>query len=86
MAEHTQYRFEAASGVCIGPPLSPRELDVLSSLARGDSNRAIAARLGIGVRTVKMHLTQLYNKLGVDSRAEAVAVARERGWVLNTSF
>lgn len=81
MAAHTRVRFDFDPGAPAGPPLSPRELDVLESLARGESNRAIAVRLGIGERTVKTHLTQLYNKLGVDSRAEAVEIARQRGWL-----
>lgn len=81
MAAHTRVRFDFDPGAPTGPSLSPRELDVLESLARGDSNRAIAVRLGIGERTVKMHLTQLYNKLGVNSRAEAVEIARQRGWL-----
>ncbi len=62
-----------------GPALSPREREVLDCLARGASNKDIAACLGIGARTVKAHLTGLYNKLGVNSRDEALSIARERG-------
>jgi DNA-binding NarL/FixJ family response regulator len=81
MAAHTRVRIDCDPGAPAGPPLSPRERDVLESLARGESNHAIAVRLGIGERTVKTHLTQLYNKLGVNSRAEAVDIARQRGWL-----
>ncbi len=62
-----------------GLSLSPREREVLDCLARGASGRDIAACLGIGPRTVKAHLTGLYNKLGVNTRQEALCVARERG-------
>lgn len=59
--------------------LTERELEVLEGAALGERNREIAARLGITERTVKAHLTSVYNKLGVDSRASAVAVAMQRG-------
>ena len=47
------------------------------ALVRGAS--ALAHRLGISSRTVKAHLTSVYNKLGVDSRAAAIAVAAQKG-------
>lgn len=58
-----------------GEGLSERELQVLRAVARGERNKEIAAALGISERTVKAHLTNVFNKLGVDSRAGAVAVA-----------
>lgn len=61
--------------------LSPRELDVLGELVRGARNGEIAASLGISERTVKAHLTHIYQKLGVDSRAGAVATALGRGLI-----
>jgi two-component system, NarL family, response regulator YdfI len=61
--------------------LTPRELEVLSAVARGDRSKEIAYRLGITERTVKAHLASVYNKLGVDSRAAAVAVALQRGLI-----
>jgi len=57
--------------------LTERELEVLEGAAQGERNKEIAARLGITERTVKAHLTSIYNKLGVDSRASAVAVAMQ---------
>jgi NarL family two-component system response regulator YdfI len=59
--------------------LTNRELEVLEGAARGERNKEIAVRLGISERTVKAHLTSVFNKLGVDSRASAVAVAMQRG-------
>ncbi len=60
-------------------PLSTRELDVLALVAKGSTNRAVAAALFISEATVKTHLLHVYAKLGVSDRAAAVAVAYERG-------
>jgi DNA-binding NarL/FixJ family response regulator len=60
-------------------PLSPRELEVLGLVAGGATNRDAASRLFISEATVKTHLLHLYEKLGVNDRAAAVAVAYERG-------
>ncbi|MFD8589475.1 response regulator [Streptomyces sp. NPDC059637] len=62
-----------------GAPLSSREREVLALVARGTSNRAIAAELFISEATVKTHLSHVYDKLGVNDRAAAVATAYERG-------
>lgn len=59
--------------------LTERELEVLAAVVRGDRNKEIARDLGVTERTVKAHLTNVYNKLGVDSRAAAVAVAIQKG-------
>ena len=59
--------------------LTPREHDVLRALARGARSSEIAAELGISERTVKAHLASVYQKLGVESRTAAVAVAIQRG-------
>jgi NarL family two-component system response regulator YdfI len=59
--------------------LTDRELEVLQAAARGERSKEIALHLGISERTVKAHLDSVYNKLGVDSRAAAVATAIERG-------
>lgn len=62
-------------------PFTARELQVLQAAARGDTNKGIALQLGISERTVKAHLSSIYNKLGVDSRAAAIAIAAQQGWV-----
>jgi DNA-binding NarL/FixJ family response regulator len=59
--------------------LTPRELAVLRLVAAGQSNRQIADSLGITERTVKFHVTAIFNKLGADNRAQAVALAGRRG-------
>jgi NarL family two-component system response regulator YdfI len=59
--------------------LTDREREVLKAVARGERSKEIAARLGITERTIKAHLASIYNKLGVDSRAAAIAVASQRG-------
>ena len=62
--------------VCAGPGgvLSMREQEVLRELAQGLNNRTIAQRLYVSEDTVKSHLRNVYRKLGVSSRAEAVAL------------
>jgi DNA-binding NarL/FixJ family response regulator len=63
------------------PHPSPRETDVLKLVARGHTNKAIAARLKISERTVQGHIASLFSKLGVNSRTEAVVRAAQLGWV-----
>ena len=62
--------------------LTERELEVLEGLVRGERNKEIAMRLGVTERTVRAHLSAIYMKLDVDSRAQAVAVAIVRGLIL----
>ncbi len=59
--------------------LTDREIEVLGLLETGASNREIAKTLFVTEATVKTHLVHLFDKLGVDSRSRAVAVAREGG-------
>ncbi|MEU0299114.1 response regulator transcription factor [Streptomyces sp. NPDC006175] len=60
------------------PTLTERELDILGQLSQGLGNRDIARALFISEATVKTHLGRIYEKLGVDTRAGAVAVANEQ--------
>jgi DNA-binding NarL/FixJ family response regulator len=62
-----------------GGLLSPRELAVLRLVAAGQSNQQIAESLGITERTIKFHVTAIFNKLGADNRAQAVGLAAKRG-------
>ncbi|AJK69940.1 LuxR C-terminal-related transcriptional regulator [Corynebacterium marinum] len=59
--------------------LTPRELEVLTLVAAGSSNREIGHELMLSEATVKSHLVHIYDKLGVRSRTSAVAAAREQG-------
>jgi DNA-binding CsgD family transcriptional regulator len=59
--------------------LTPRELEVLTLLAEGLSNKAIARRLGISVHTAKFHVGALIDKLDAVGRTDAVAHAARRG-------
>ena len=69
-----------------GPGLSARELEILLWVARGSSNRQIAARLSISEATVKRHLANAYPKIGVTSRQEAVREGLSEGWILNSDI
>jgi DNA-binding NarL/FixJ family response regulator len=74
-----------ATGVrSAAPPeaLSAREAQILALLAEGLVNKQIAARLGISRHTVKTHLGALFHKLGVSTRAEAVAAGARAGVIL----
>jgi DNA-binding NarL/FixJ family response regulator len=62
-----------------GGRLSAREREVLRLVADGQSNKQIARTLSIAERTVKFHVTSLFQKLGADNRAQAVARAAEQG-------
>jgi DNA-binding NarL/FixJ family response regulator len=59
--------------------LSERELEVLGCVAQGHPNKVIAIRLGISEKTVKAHLTRIYQQIGVTDRTQAALWARERG-------
>ena len=61
--------------------LTEREMDVLRSAAHGLANKAIAAQLGISTQTAQVHLRNIFGKLGVSSRSEAVARAIQAGWI-----
>ncbi|QBB70436.1 response regulator transcription factor [Pseudolysobacter antarcticus] len=61
--------------------LSGRELDVLTRVAHGDSNKEIALRLYVSEATVKSHLRSIFGKLKVISRTEAISVATQRGLI-----
>lgn len=86
-ARETYARLGAApdlarvAGAPVAAGLSPRELEVLRRLAAGDSNKAIAGRLLLSERTVDRHVSNIYAKLGVSSRAAATAHAYEQGLI-----
>jgi two-component system, NarL family, response regulator YdfI len=63
------------------PGLTGRELEVLKAVAQGQRSKEIALQLGISERTVKAHLASIYNRLGVDNRAAAIAAASRLGLI-----
>ncbi len=63
-------------------PLTVRELEVLQLVVQGVRNIEIGQRLSLAVKTVEMYLTSIYGKLGVQSRAEAIAFAQRQGLLL----
>ena len=62
-------------------PLTPRELEVTRLICQGYSNAEIARQLVVAVSTVKKHTSHIYDKLGVRSRAQAIARAHDLGLV-----
>lgn len=62
-------------------PLSKREMEVLSCVVRGMSNKEIASLLGISHQTVKNHITSILRKFSVEDRTQAVVYALKHGWV-----
>ena len=68
-----------AAGAGLAEPVSERELEVLSLIGEGLSNQEIAARLYLSLHTVKAHARNIYAKLGVSSRTQAVAKGRALG-------
>lgn len=74
-------RQQAPAGSPVdGESLSDRELEVLRLAARGLTNAGIAQQLGLSTRTVQVHLTHIFAKLGVGSRTEAVITALRHRW------
>jgi DNA-binding CsgD family transcriptional regulator len=65
-----------------GEPLSEREIELLQLVSTGVTNRQVAQRLSISVNTVKVHLRNVYTKLGAESRTEATMIAVREGWVI----
>ena len=70
---------EEASARAVRTALSSRELQVVKAVSAGLRNRAIAQQLGIAEGTVKLHLHNIYEKLGIDSRLELMLLATRAG-------
>lgn len=61
--------------------MTDREKEILRQVRQGSTSRDIAQQLGISERTVKFHLANVFRKLKVKNRTEAVALAVENGWL-----
>ena len=66
--------------------LSEREMEVLTLMAKGFTNRAIAAQLGISDRTVQGHIAHIFNKMGTANRTEAVMRAVSMSWIAQSTI
>ena len=75
---HSGQRRRRASEPC---PLSMREIEALRGLAEGKVYKQIAQELSLSVSTVRTHLHNVYRKIGAVDRAQAVLIARDRGWL-----
>jgi two-component system response regulator DesR len=72
----------AAASLSVGPsPLTERETEVLSAASQGGATSAIAASVFLSEGTVRNHLSSAMGKLGAATRAEAVRIATENGWL-----
>jgi DNA-binding NarL/FixJ family response regulator len=71
----------ASASIADQSPLSSREMDILAGLAEGKSYMIIAEKLFISPHTVRKHMTNIYEKLHVNSKVEAVRMALEKKWV-----
>lgn len=71
------YDAEASAEI----PLSPREVEILRMVARGAGNKEVSETLHLSETTVKRHLSNVYEKLGVRTRGEAVSRAVSEGWI-----
>jgi putative nucleotidyltransferase with HDIG domain len=75
---HAGVQRRRASEPC---PLSTREVDALRGLAEGKVYKQIAQELNLSVSTIRTHLHNVYRKVGAVDRAQAVLIARDRGWI-----
>lgn len=79
LARMAQGKLPESPGAEIKKKLTPREYEILTHLAEGQSNKVIARNLGISDGTVKLHVKSILRKLKVQSRVEAAVMAVERG-------
>lgn len=73
--------FAGDDGIAAMPHLSRRQIEVLGLLAAGQTNQQICAAMGIAERTVRAHLTEIFDALGVGSRVQAILQAQQLGLI-----
>jgi DNA-binding NarL/FixJ family response regulator len=79
-----QFQDMASMGLIkenVAAPLTQRELQILSYIANGNTNRQVAYKLGISEQTIKNHVSAILRKLNANDRAHAVALAMHNQWV-----
>jgi DNA-binding NarL/FixJ family response regulator len=81
IVRHLRERAAAAAGRRLSPVdrLTPREREIVAAVAAGESNREVAQRLKLAEDTVKHHISNVFDKLGVSNRAELAAYAASHG-------
>lgn len=72
-------RSPAAGAAQAFESLTGREAEILERIAQGLDNAQIAAHLGMAEKTVRNHITRIFDKIGVENRSQAIVRARERG-------
>jgi DNA-binding NarL/FixJ family response regulator len=81
MTRGLDHAVRTGPGAPTGATLTPREVEVVKMVAQGMRNREIAEKMSISEGTVKIHLHNTYDKLGVDGRLELLLYAQEKGIV-----
>jgi NarL family two-component system response regulator LiaR len=79
--DHLRTPVQEPAEIPTAESLTEREMEVLKWAVKGMSNKEIADALCLSVRTVQAHLQNIFNKLGVGSRSEAIVYALKKGWL-----
>ena len=81
LAEFRELSVYGSGAAKIFSPLSPREAQILDSIAQGRTNKEVAYALAISEQTVKNHMSSILRKLSVNDRTQAVVYAMRQGWI-----
>ncbi len=81
LSQFEQMATDGERGEFAYQPLSTREMEILTCITNGQSNKEIAKKLGISRQTVKNHMTSILRKLAVNDRTQAAVYALRRGWI-----
>ena len=81
LAEFRELSIYGSGAAKIFSPLSPREAQILDSIAEGRTNKEVAYALAISEQTVKNHMSSILRKLSVNDRTQAVVFAMRQGWI-----
>lgn len=81
LAEFRELSVYGPGSAKVFAPLSPREVQILDSIAQGRTNKEVAYALAISEQTVKNHMSSILRKLSVNDRTQAVVYAIRQGWI-----